>query len=104
MFVTSAVERGIWYCAIGSQAEGTVRRAIGNLRDRPELGLRRTVGDHPEFLSGTHVGLALVMVQGLKAYKYRMPMFEFASLGQPPTVTAILDVDELAKLDIRIAR
>ena len=62
------------------------------------------VADHPEFLNGTHVGLALVTVSGLKAYRHGMPMFEIASLGQPANITAILDVNELAKLNVRIAR
>ena len=106
LFVSTTSERGVWYCSIGSQAEGTVRHALACLRDKPELGLRRQkqVGDHKEFLRGPHVGVAVVTVQGLRALGYRMPIFEFASLGQPPAITATLDVDNLAHLDIRLTR
>ncbi|MFI5403356.1 MAG: hypothetical protein ACHQ1G_10495 [Planctomycetota bacterium] len=106
VYVSTAVERGIWYCAIGSQAEGVVRRALGCLRDTPELGLSRNkaVGQHPAFLSGAHVGLALVTASGLKAFGYPMPYFEIASLHQPPSITAVLDVDERGKLEILIGR
>ncbi len=106
VYVSTATERGIWYCAIGSQAEGTVRRALDCLRDRPELGLSRDkpVAQHPGFLRGSHVGLALVTVSGLKALGYAMPYFEIASLHQPPSITAVLDVDERGKLEILIGR
>ena len=106
VYVSTATERGIWYCAIGSQAEGAVRRALDCLRDRPELGLSRSkpVGDHPGFLSGAHVGLALVTANGLKAFDRPMPCFEIASIHQPPSITAVLDVDERGKLEIRIGR
>jgi hypothetical protein len=106
VYVSAAVERGIWYCAIGSQAEGVVRRALGCLRDMRELGLSRVqqVASHREFLAGPHVGLALVTPNGLKALGASMPFFEIASLAHPPAITAVLDVDERAKLDVRIAR
>lgn len=107
VFVSTASERGIWYCAIGSQAESAVRHALGCLRDRPELGLQRArqVAAHPEFLARPHVGLAMVTAAGMKAFDYRMPMVEIASLGQPPAVTAVLDVDgAAARLDMRIER
>lgn len=106
VYVSTATERGIWYCAIGSQAEGVVRRALGCLRDTPELGLARNkpVAQHPGFLSGAHVGLALVTASGLKALGCPMPYFEIASLHQPASITAVLDVDERGKLEILIAR
>jgi hypothetical protein len=106
VYVSTATERGIWYCAIGSQAEGAVRRALDCLRDRPELGLSRNkpVAEHPGFLSGAHVGLALVTASGLKAFDFPMPYFEVASIHQPPSITAVLDVDERGKLEILIAR
>jgi hypothetical protein len=106
VYVSTAVERGIWYCAIGSQAEGTVRRALGCLRDMPQLGLARVkpVAQHAAFLAKPHVGLALVTAAGLKAFDRAMPYVEVASLAQPPSVTAVLDVDERAKLEILIAR
>jgi hypothetical protein len=106
VYLSTTTERGIWYCAIGSQAEGTVRRAIGCLRDMPQLGLSRVrpVAQHPAFLARPHVGLALVTAAGLKAFDRAMPYFEIASLAQPPAVTAVLDVDRRAKLEILIAR
>lgn len=106
IYVSTTSERGIWYCAIGSLAEGTVRRALGCLRDTPELGLSRSrpVALHKRFLEGTHVGLALVTPAGLKAFDAQMPYFEIASLDQPASVTAVLDVDPKAKLEILIAR
>jgi len=106
VYVSTTEERGIWYCAIGSQAEGTVRRALGCLRDTPELGLLRSrpVAAHKRFLEGPHVGLALVTAAGLKAFETQMPYFEIASLDQPAAVTAVLDVDERAKLEILISR
>jgi hypothetical protein len=106
VYVSTTSERGIWYCAIGSQAEGTVRRALGCLRETPELGLSRSkpVALHGRFLGGAHVGLALVTAAGLKAFGMTMPYFEIASLDQPSSVTAVLDVDERAKLEILIAR
>jgi hypothetical protein len=106
VYVSWTSERGIWYCAIGSQAEGVVRRALGCLRDTPELGLSRSkpVALHKRFLAGPHVGLAMVTTAGLKAFEAQMPYFEIASLDQPPSVTAVLDVDDGAKLEILIAR
>jgi hypothetical protein len=106
VYVSTTSESGIWYCAIGSQAEGIVRRALGCLRDTPELGLSRSkpVANHKGFLGGAHVGLALVTAAGLKAFDVPMPYFEIASLDQPPAVTLVLDVDERAKLEILIAR
>lgn len=106
VYVSTTSERGIWYCAIGSQAEGTVRRALGCLRDTPELGLSRSkpISIHRRFLEGPHVGLLMVTAAGLKAFGMPMPYFEIASLDQPPSVTAVLDVDNRAKLEIVIAR
>jgi hypothetical protein len=106
VYLSTAVERGIWYCAIGSQAEGSVRRALYCLRDKPELGISRAapVAAHREFLAGPHVGLGILTASALKAFDYAMPYFEIASLGQPPWITAVLDVDDRAKLDVRIAR
>jgi hypothetical protein len=106
VYVSTTSERGIWYCAIGSLAEGTVRRALGCLRDTPELGLSRNkpIALHKRFLARPHVGLALVTAAGLKAFDAQMPYFEIASLDQPPSVTAVLDVDAKAKLEILIAR
>ncbi len=106
VYVSTSAERGIWYCAVGSQAEGVVRRALGCLRDTPELGLARNkpVAQHPGFLSGSHVGLALVTAGGLKAFGCPMPYFEVASLHQPASITAVLDVDERGKLEILITR
>jgi len=106
VYVSTAVERGIWYCAIGSQAEGTVRRALGCLRESRELGLARVspIAKHPEFLRGPHVGLALVTASGLEAFDFTVPYFEIASLGQPPSATVVIDVDEHAEIDIRIER
>jgi hypothetical protein len=106
VYVSTATERGIWYCAIGSQAEGVVRRALGCLRDTPELGLARSrpVAQHGAFLARPHVGLALVTANGLKALDRPMPYFEIASIGQPPAITAVLDVDARGKLEILIGR
>lgn len=106
VYVSTAVERSIWYCAIGSQAEATVRRALGCLKDTPELGLARNppIGRHRRFLDGAHMGLAFVTAGGLKAFDAQMPYFEIASLDQPPSITAVLDVDEALKLDVLIAR
>jgi hypothetical protein len=106
VYVSTTAEQGIWYCAIGSQAEGTVRRALGCLRDTPELGLshNKPVAAHPGFLTGPHVGLALVSAAGLKAFDVPMPYFEIASIAQPPSITAVLDVDAQAKLEILVAR
>jgi len=50
------------------------------------------------------VGLALVTASALRAFDYPMPYFEIASLDQPPSITAVLDVDERAKLEVLIAR
>lgn len=106
IYVSTTSERGIWYCAIGSQAEGTVRRALGCLRDTPELGLSRSrpLAMHKRFLEGPHVGLLMVTAAGLKAFEMPMPYFEVAGLDQPGSLTAVLDVDEKAKLEIVIAR
>ncbi len=106
VYVSTAVERGIWYCAVGSQAEGAIRRALGCLRDTPELGLSRSrpVSQHAAFLRGSHVGLALVTAGGLKAFGFTMPSFEIASLHQPAAITAVLDVDERGKLEVLIER
>jgi hypothetical protein len=109
VFLSSTTEDGIWYCAIGSQAEGTVRRALGCHRDMPQLGLARVkpVAQHRAFLQSPqtpHVGLALVTAAGLKAFDRAMPYFEIASIAQPPAVTAVLDVDKRAKLEILVAR
>ncbi|MHC4549485.1 MAG: hypothetical protein ACYTEZ_11990 [Planctomycetota bacterium] len=106
VYVSSTVAQGIWYCAVGSQAEGVVRHALGCLRGARELGILRSepVAAHPEFLAGPHVAVALVTAQGLQAFRRAMPLVELASLGQPPAVTAVLDVDGRARLDLRIAR
>jgi hypothetical protein len=75
----------------------------------PQLGLARVkpVAQHRAFLQSPqtpHVGLALVTAAGLKAFDRAMPYFEIASIAQPPAVTAVLDVDKRAKLEILVAR
>ena len=106
VYLSKCVENGIWYCAIGSQAEGAVRRALACLRSAPELGLQRSkpVAEHRGFLKGPHAGLVLVTASGLKAFSYAMPLLEVASLGQPASVTAILDIDGRARVELRIPR
>lgn len=59
---------------------------------------------HKRFLEGPHVGLLMVTAAGLKAFEMPMPYFEVAGLDQPGSLTAVLDVDEKAKLEIVIAR
>ena len=49
-------------------------------------------------------GVLLVTAAGIKALGSAMPYFEIASLHQPSSITAVLDVDERAKLEILIAR
>lgn len=107
VYVSSTVAQGIWYCAIGSLAEGTVRHTLGCLRGARELGVQRSgpVAGHREFLQGPHAGLALVTPAALKAFGYEMPLAEIASLGQPKSATAVLDVaDGRAKVDLRLER
>jgi hypothetical protein len=107
VYVSSTVAQGIWYCAIGSLAEGTVRHALGCLRGARELGVQRAepVTAHREFLAGPHAGMALVTPAGLKAFRYEMPMVEVASLGAPTAATAVLDVaDGQARIDLRLGK
>jgi hypothetical protein len=107
VYVSSTVAQGIWYCAVGTQAEGTVRRALGCLRGARELGIRRSgpVTAHRQFLAGPHAGVALVTPAGLQAFRYEMPMVEIASLGPPTAVTAVLDLDDgRARVDLRLGR
>ena len=104
---SSTVAQGTWYCAIGSLAEGTVRHALGCLRGARELGVQRSgpVAGHREFLGAPHAGLALVTPAALKAFRYEMPLAEIASLGQPKSATAVLDVaDGRARADLRLER
>lgn len=107
VYVSSTVAQGIWYCAIGSLAEGTVRHALGCLRGARELGIQRSgpVAGHREFLGAPHSGVALVTPAALKAFRYEMPLVEIASLGQPKCATAVLDVaDGRARVDLRLER
>jgi hypothetical protein len=107
VYVSSTVAEGIWYCAIGSLAEGTVRHALGCLRGARELGIQRSgpVAGHREFLEAAHAGVAMVSPAALKAFRYEMPLMEIASVGQPKSATAVLDVvDGQASVDLRIER
>ena len=95
LYVTTAMEGGIWFCAVGSQAEGIVRYSLGCLRD-PHLGLRRTapVAAHKGFFDPGHLALGYLSTAGLKAFRRTMPCFEIASLGQPVALTAVLDLEK----------
>ena len=107
VYLSSTVAEGVWYCAIGLLAEGTVRHALGCLRGARELGIQRSepVAGHREFLGAPHAGVALVTAAGLKAFRYDVPLVEILSLGQPPSATAVLDVvDGQARIDLRIER
>jgi hypothetical protein len=107
VYVSSTVAKGVWYCAIGSLAEGTVRYALACLRGARELGIQRSapVAGHRELLAAPHAGIALVTAAGLKGLRYEMPLWEVASVGQPPAITAVLDVDgREARIDIRAER
>jgi len=107
VYVSTAVADGIWYAAVGSQAQPVVQHALGCLRDAPELGLSRSkpVADDAELLRGPHTAVALVTASGLEALRYPMPLVEIASQGTPPSVTAFLDVTNgRATTRLRLAR
>jgi hypothetical protein len=106
VYLSTAVEKGVWYCAIGSQAEHTVRSALGCLRGAAELSLRGVDGvqAHREFFRAGHAALALITPAGLKALRFPMPYVQIANLGQPKAVTFVLDVAGMAQGDLRLAR
>jgi hypothetical protein len=107
VYVSSTVARGVWYCAVGSLAEGTVRHALGCLRGALELGIQRSapVAGYREFLGAPHAAVAMVTPTSLKAFGYEMPMVEIASLGQPKSALAVLDVaDGRARGELRLDR
>jgi hypothetical protein len=106
VYLSTAVEKGIWYCAIGSQAEHTVRSALGCLRGATELSLRgaESVQGHREFFRAGHTALALITPEGLKALRVPMPFVQIANVGQPKAVTFVLDMAGMAQGDLRLAR
>ncbi|MHC4930771.1 MAG: hypothetical protein ACYTGV_01080 [Planctomycetota bacterium] len=106
VYLSTAVEKGVWYCAIGSQAEHTVRSALGCLRGAAELSVRGAEGvqAHREFFRAGHAAMALVTPEGLKSLRFPMPYVQIANVGQPKAVTFVLDVAGMAQGDLRLAR
>ena len=78
VYVSTAFENGIWFCAVGSQAEGAVRTALACMRGATELsifglGVRGLDGKEPSRaspgrdLAGNHVAAALITAEGMRA-------------------------------------
>lgn len=107
VYVSHATEDGFAFCAIGSQAEASVRHALACHRGAEELSLARAplLGGHRALVSGTPVLVTLVSPQGLRALRLPMPVFQIVSLAQPASVTAAahLEADRLVG-EIRIQR
>ena len=84
--VATALEDGIWLCAIGSQAERAVRNSLGCLRGAEQLSVRASYTDREagavrptpivpqrEVFSPHGVAAGMVTAKGLRAFRGRMP-------------------------------
>jgi hypothetical protein len=107
VYVSHASEDGFAFCAIGSQAEASVRHALACHRGAHELSLARAplLGDHKALVTGTPALVALVSPQGLRALRLPMPVFQIVSLAQPASVTMAASVEDTRLVgEIRIQR
>ncbi len=106
VYFASAREGGLWFGAIGAYAEGTIQSALGCHRGASELSVLRSplMKHHAELSQREGVAVALISPEGLRALKLPMPYFGIVSLDQPPAITAILDVEGQARMDVRITR
>jgi hypothetical protein len=96
VYVSHATEDGLAFCAVGSQAEASVRHALACRRGAEELSLGRAplLGDHRALVTGTPALVAVVSPAGLRALRLPMPLFQIVSLAQPASVTMAARVEE----------
>lgn len=114
VYVSTAVEKGTWFWAIGSQAESVVRHALSCLRGATQLsiyGQQRAPYAGPIKTSSPlkrtrgHVAVAYAEADGMRAFRYPLPWIDIAGIGQPAALTATLDVSRgEARGEIRFLR
>lgn len=105
VYLSVAVEEGVWYAAVGRWAEAVVRDALGCRRGAAELSVQamQYAAAHKGLFDPGHAAAGFVTPQGLKrAFEFPMPLVEMAALGQPKAVTFTLDVEDEARGEIRL--
>ena len=111
IYLSTAVEDGIWYAAIGSQAERVVRNALGCLRGAEQLSIRASFKDpasgattptpivfQRDLFRPHGVLCGVVTPRGLHALQTPMPYIELGAVGQPGQISIRLDADENATM------
>ena len=114
IYVSTATENGTWLLAYGSQAEDIVRTSLRCLRGARELsiyGRQRAAYAGPITASSPlepalgQVITAMAKADGMRAFRFPMPRFDIAGIGQPSAVTFTLDmVAGKAHGDLRMLR
>lgn len=103
--VSAAHEGGFWLCAAGVNAETTVRTALACLRGARSASLEANLPctAHKDFFLGGHLAMGMLSDAGAKALGGRLPVLEVAGIGPFATLTFTLDLDTLARLNLRLA-
>ncbi|MDH3590596.1 MAG: hypothetical protein OER88_01865 [Planctomycetota bacterium] len=107
VYVTTAREKDMWFCAIGAQAHQVVRHALGCARGATELSITRWLREnkHPEAATPDATGMFVIRPEGMKALGTVMPVFEIRSLAAPSAVSGWLRaVDGVVRGDLAIHR
>lgn len=104
--VALATERGVFLLAVGSRADGVVRRALAHLRgDRAaSLASLAPVAAHPGFLDPGAAFLGAALEEGLRALGASMPLLGVVDIGRPAAATFRARFDGALRVDVRLSR
>lgn len=105
VFLATATEGGVWYCAAGPNAGNSVRTALACARGAaPGFGLRgnKPIALHAGMLRAGRTAIGMLSIPGARALGYALPPVEFAAMGPASAITFTLDVETSARLDLWI--
>ncbi|MFB3067149.1 MAG: hypothetical protein ACE10D_11625 [Planctomycetota bacterium] len=131
VYVSTAVQDGVWVCAVGARARSLVGEVLISLSGKrtmslganpidptslpPEVRERLAanlaasglISRHPEMLDAGHTAVGMVTLTGLKAVGLDMPKSALPVLSRPLGLTFVFDGPDpggTARLELRLSR